>query len=82
MKRFKILFKNKQKIVKIEESLKKMICFCCEMVLKLEGFKKPAEISIFFTNNFLIKKLNFKYKNKNFPTDVLSFSTKSYGKYF
>lgn len=82
MKNINILFKNQQKIVKISESLKEMICFCCEMILKLEGFKKPAEISLFFTNNLLIKKLNFKYKNKNSSTDVLSFSTKSYGKYF
>lgn len=82
MKIFKILFKNKQEIVKIDESLKKMICFCCKMILKLEGFKKSAEISVFLTDNLLIKRLNFKYKNKNCSTDVLSFSTKSCGKYF
>ena len=82
MKKVKILFKNQQKIVEITDSLKKMVCFCCKMVLNLERFKKPAEISVFFTDNLLIKKLNFKYKNKNYATDVLSFSTKSFGKYF
>ena len=35
--------------------------------------KKKQEFTIFLTNNKKIKKLNKKFRNKNKPTDVLSF---------
>ena len=37
--------------------------------------KKKQEFSILLTNNKKMKKLNFKYRKKNKPTDVLSFQT-------
>ena len=41
---------------------------------KLSQFKnKKQEFTIFLTNNNKIKKLNKKFRNKNKPTDVLSF---------
>ncbi len=37
--------------------------------------KKKQEFSILLTNNKKMKKLNFKFRKKNKPTDVLSFQT-------
>ena len=37
--------------------------------------KKKQEFSILLTNNRKMKNLNFKYRKKNKPTDVLSFQT-------
>ncbi len=41
--------------------------------LKYEGFGADAEVSVTLCDNSYIKKLNKKYRNKNTPTDVLSF---------
>ena len=46
-----------------------------EVLLALEKIKKP--VSIVFTGNIEIKKLNRLYRYRNTPTDVLSFE---YGK--
>ena len=41
---------------------------------KIESFKKKKhEFSVFLTNNKKMKSLNFKFRKKNKPTDVLSF---------
>jgi len=40
---------------------------------KISSFKKKHEFSILLTNNKKMKKLNFKFRNKDKPTDVLSF---------
>ena len=37
--------------------------------------KKNQEFSILLTNNRKMKKLNFKFRRKNKPTDVLSFQS-------
>jgi len=37
--------------------------------------KKKQEFSILLTNNRKMKKLNFKFRKKNIPTDVLSFQS-------
>ena len=39
--------------------------------------KKKQEFSILLTNNKKMKKLNLKFRKKNKPTDVLSFSLKN-----
>ena len=39
--------------------------------------KKKQEFSILFTNNKKMKKLNLKFRKKNKPTDILSFSLKN-----
>ena len=40
---------------------------------KISNIKRKYEISLLLTNNKTIKKLNFKFRKKNLPTDVLSF---------
>ena len=43
---------------------------------KISSFKKKKqEFSILLTNNKKMKNLNFKFRKKNKPTDVLSFQT-------
>ena len=41
---------------------------------KISSFKrKNFEFTVFLTNNIKMKSLNFKFRKKNKPTDVLSF---------
>ena len=43
-------------------------------ILKKEEFNQAASISICFTDNALIKKLNTRFLRANCPTDVLAFN--------
>ncbi|MBD3231299.1 rRNA maturation RNase YbeY [Candidatus Dependentiae bacterium] len=64
-----ILIKNNIKKIKINESLiKKNVA----KILDLLGYKN-FDIGILFTTNKTIKKFNQKYRQKNNPTDILSF---------
>lgn len=69
----RVLLNNKQNYVELTKKLKDVINFCCSLVLYLEKFIYPAEISLLLTDNEEIKKLNFKFRNKDKATDVLSF---------
>ncbi len=82
MKNTDIFLQNKQKIVEVNNKLKEIMFFSIKLVLYLEKFKYPAEISIFLTDDENIKNLNLKYRKKNSSTDVLSFPTFNNGKYF
>ena len=44
---------------------------------KISSFKKKHEFSVLLTNNKKMKSLNFKFRKKNIPTDVLSFPFQS-----
>jgi len=47
-------------------------------ILKIPSFrKKKQEFSILLTNNKKMKSLNYKFREKNKPTDVLSFPLKN-----
>ena len=47
-------------------------------ILKIPSFrKKKQEFSILLTNNKEMKSLNYKFREKNKPTDVLSFPLKN-----
>ena len=54
---------------------------CCNAVLKLEKFQGSAEISVTFVDNEEIQKLNLQYRDKDMPTDVLSFPLGEKGVY-
>ena len=81
MKKVLVYLNSKQKKIKVTKNIKYLIYYCCCLVLYLEKFKYFVEISVLLTDNEEIQKLNLKYKNKNKPTDVLSFPTSVYGKY-
>ena len=79
--RVKVLISNRQKDVKIPSGIRLLIRRCCHAVLVAENFHESAEISVSFVNNEQIRQLNAEYRQKDAPTDVLSFPLGSGGKY-
>ena len=79
--KIRVIITNKQKAVKIPTGLRMLIRRCCHAVLELEKFEGPAEISVTFTDNEEIKKLNAQYRNIDAATDVLSFPMGENGQY-
>ena len=71
--RVKVLISNRQKDVKIPSGIRLLIRRCCHAVLIAENFHESAEISVSFVNNEQIRQLNAEYRQKDAPTDVLSF---------
>ncbi len=69
----KVYITNQQKTVKIPSGLRILIRRSCNAVLEYEKFPASAEISVTFVDNKSIQELNAHYRNKNMPTDVLSF---------
>ena len=79
--RVKVLISNRQKDVKIPSGIRLLIRRCCHAVLVAENFHESAEISVSFVNNEQIRQLNAEYRQKDAPTDVLSFPLGSGVKY-
>ncbi|HEX3016706.1 MAG TPA: rRNA maturation RNase YbeY [Caproicibacter sp.] len=73
MEKVRVIIDNKQKAVKIPTGLRMLVRRCCNAVLRMEKFEDPAEISVIFVDNEQIHKLNLQYRDKDMPTDVLSF---------
>ena len=66
--------KNKIEITgKINKSQKELIKSAVLLTLKHQNLDKPSEISLLITDNADIQILNREYRNKDMPTDVLSF---------
>ncbi len=81
MEKVRVIIENKQKDVKIPTGLRMLVRRCCNAVLRMEKFNDPAEISVTFVNNEQIHELNKQYRNKDVPTDVLSFPMGENGVY-
>ena len=77
----KVLITNSQNTVKIPSGLRILIRRSCNAVLEFEKFEGSAEISVTFVDNARIAELNAQYRNKNMPTDVLSFPMGENGVY-
>ncbi len=77
----KVLISNQQKAVKVPSGLRILIRRSCNAVLEFEKFPEPAEISVTFVDNAAIQELNREYRNKDMPTDVLSFPLGENGEY-
>ena len=73
MDKIRVIITNNQKKVKIPTGLRMLVRRCCHAVLQLENFQGIAEVSVTFVDNDEIHKLNKQYRNKDMPTDVLSF---------
>lgn len=56
----------------IKSHIKNVLTFAIRE-LKPNLLKTPFYLSVLITNNFEISKINLKYRNKNLPTNVLSF---------
>ncbi len=77
----KVYIANKQKAVKVPSGLRILIRRSCHAVLEAEHFEGSAEISVTFVDNAEIQRLNQQYRDKDMPTDVLSFPLGQDGKY-
>ena len=77
----KVLISNEQNAVKIPSGLRILTRRSCNAVLNYEHFEGPAEISVTFVDNDRIHELNKQYRNKDMPTDVLSFPMGENGQY-
>ncbi len=69
----KIYFENEQEKMPITYKLKMLIRETVETTLDFEDYRNPCEVSITFTDNEGIHKLNKQYREVDRPTDVLSF---------
>ena len=71
--KLKIYFSNEQDKIKITFKIRHLIKKSVKEALTQEGFSYPAEVSVSFVDNEAIHKLNLEYREKDKPTDVLSF---------
>ncbi len=71
--KLKIYFSNEQDKIKISFKIRHLIKKSVKEALLQEGFSYPAEVSVSFVDNKSIHKLNLEYREKDKPTDVLSF---------
>lgn len=77
----KVMIRNNQKKIKLPVGLRLLVRKCCQAVLVAESFDKPAEVSVSFVDNNEIRRLNRLYRDKDKPTDVLSFPLGENGVY-
>lgn len=77
----KVMISNRQKDIKIPSGIRLLIRRCCHAVLHAENFHEDAEVSISFVNNEQIRQLNLEFRNRDMPTDVLSFPLGENGVY-
>ena len=71
--KLKLYFSNEQQKIKISFRMRRLITKAVSEALKQEGFHYFAEISVSFIDNEAIHQLNLQYREKDKPTDVLSF---------
>jgi probable rRNA maturation factor len=71
--KLKLYFSNEQQKIKISFRMRRLITKAVKEALKQESFEYFAEISVSFIDNEAIHKLNLQYREKDKPTDVLSF---------
>ena len=77
----KIDIKNMQKKSILPQGIRKIIRKCCLATLVSENFLYNAEVSVSFIDNREIRILNKQYRDKDVPTDVLSFPLGENGVY-
>ena len=68
-----LLIENEQDKLEITEEIEEVIRSVCDMALKTEECNFDAEVSITFTDNENIHKINLEHRGIDRPTDVLSF---------
>ena len=69
----KLYFENEQDKLPLTYKLKMLVRAAVEKTLDYEQYGNPCEVSITFTDNEGIRKLNRKFRGINRATDVLSF---------
>ncbi len=81
MDKVKVSIVNRQKQIKVPTGIRMLIRRCCTAVLVNENFQGSAEVSVSFLDNEQIRQLNAEYRQKDAPTDVLSFPLGENGVY-
>ena len=71
--KLKVLFRDDQSKIKTGCSLKRAVKKAALRALVEERFEGSAELSVTFTDDEGIRLLNREYRDKDAPTDVLSF---------
>ena len=73
-----IYFLNDQEKYEITYKQKILVRRAVEATLEYEGYQNNAEISVTFTDNEKIQKINNEFRGIDKPTDVLSFPLTDY----
>ena len=68
-----IYFENDQEKMQVSYKLKRLVRLSVEATLAYEGVGRDLEVSVTFTDDDGIRKLNRNYRKIDKPTDVLSF---------
>lgn len=69
----KIYFENEQDKLPVSYQLKMLVRRAIEATLDYEQYQNACEVSVTFTDNEGIHKLNLQFRGIDRPTDVLSF---------
>ena len=81
MSKAKVIFMNKQTKIKIPAGIRMLLRRACNATLVHQSFDGQAEISVTFTDDEDIRKLNKAFRNIDKETDVLSFPLSDNEKY-
>ena len=68
-----VYFGNDQNKVKVTQALRGLVRRAVNATLRYEDYASPCEVSVTFTDNEKIRKLNKEYRGIDRATDVLSF---------
>ena len=79
--KIRVIITNAQKTVRVPTGLRMLMRRSCIAVLRNEQFPGSAEVSVTLVDNDEIQKLNAQYRDKDAPTDVLSFPMGNEGEY-
>lgn len=69
----KVVYENAQSNIALTYKLKMLVRRAIEATLDYEQYENPCEVSVTFTDNEEIHKLNMQFRGVDRPTDVLSF---------
>ncbi|MBQ2734263.1 MAG: rRNA maturation RNase YbeY [Clostridia bacterium] len=69
----KVVYENTQDKIILTYKLKMLVRRAIEATLDYEQYANPCEVSVTFTDNVEIHKLNKQFRGVDHPTDVLSF---------
>ena len=71
--KLRIYFENSQECERVDYHLKTLVRTAILATLRYEGVGEACEVSVTFTDNEGIRAINREYREKDAPTDVLSF---------
>ena len=68
-----LIISNEQDKIEITDEVEDLINKVIGKVCEIENINMDIEVSVLFTDNDSIKKINYEFRKKDMPTDVLSF---------